>query len=159
MRRRSRRSCEASGAIVAIGLEFIDVVVPVARIREAYPGGWEQCVRDYAALLGRRVWYDRHLFRDGAMSPDEARLLVEGWAVLGFDVLERRDGRLAWNDVCVIEWRSGGPTLPCRWLAFDLASRTAHLAGTEPGLLAWRGHPSATRSLLEPPARERGLSP
>ncbi len=129
---------------MAIALEFIDVVIPIARIRESYPGGWEQCLRDYARLLGRRVWHDRHLFRDGAMSVPEVRELVEGWAVLGFEPTGQRDGQLYWKDVCVIEWRRRGPTRPCDWLAFDRASRTAHLAGTAPGELAWRGRPDAS---------------
>jgi hypothetical protein len=127
---------------VAIALEFIDLVVPIARIREVYPGGWEQCKLDYAPLLGRRVWYDQHLFRDGAMGPSEARMLVEGWAVLGFEPTgTRRDG-LYWKDLCVVEWNHGGPTRPCEWLSFDKARRIAHLAGTEPGPLVWRGQPS-----------------
>ncbi len=127
---------------MAIGLEFIDVVVPITRIREAYPGGWEQCVLDYAALLGRRVWYDRHLFRDGGVTPEDAQRIVEGWSVLGFDVIERHRGKLCWKDLCVVQSSLGGPTLPCRWLSFDGPRRTAHLAGTDPGPLAWRGAPA-----------------
>ncbi|HYB50306.1 MAG TPA: hypothetical protein VED47_04250 [Burkholderiaceae bacterium] len=126
---------------MAIALEFIDIVVPIARIRESYPGGWEQCRVDYASLLGRRVWYDEHLFRDGAMDPKQARMLVEGWAVLGFEPTEKRSQGLYWKDVCVIEWRRGGPTAPCDWLTFDHRSRTAHLAGTAPGAVVWRGQP------------------
>lgn len=127
--------------IVTIALEFIDVVVPIAKIREGYPGGWEQCLRDYSALLGRRVWCDKHLFRDGAMSASEVRLLVEGWAVLGFEPTGKRGRGLYWKDLCVIDWRQGGPTRPCDWLSFDRSDRTAHLAGAEPGPLAWRGRP------------------
>jgi hypothetical protein len=127
---------------VAIGLEFIDVVIPIAKIRERYPGGWGQCMLDYAALLGRRIWYDRHLFRDGAMSPPEAQALVEGWAVLGFEPMEQRPEGLYWKDLCVVDWVQGGATLPCDWLSLDLSTRTAHLVGEEPGPLAWRGQPS-----------------
>lgn len=130
------------GSIVAIALEFIDVVVPIARIREAYPGGWEQCLLDYAPLLGRRVWYDRHLFRDGAMSASEARIRVEGWAVLGFEPTGARRQGLYWKDLCVVVWRRGGPTRPCDWLSFDQAGRTAHLAGAEAGPVVWRGRPT-----------------
>jgi len=127
---------------VAIALEFIDVVVPIAKIRDLYPGGWEQCRRDYARQIGRRVWFDQHLFRDGAMTPADARLLVEGWSVLGFEPTAV-DGRGAvyWKDLCVVDWRHGGPTRACSWLAFDAATRTAHLAGTAPGALAWRKRP------------------
>jgi hypothetical protein len=131
---------------VAIGLEFIDVIIPIANIRDRYPGGWEQCRLDYAALLGRRIWYDQHLFRDGAMSPPEAQALVEGWAVLGFQLVGvGRDG-LYWKDLCVVDWALGGATLPCDWLSFDPSTRTAHLAGVEPGPLAWRGQPSPSRT-------------
>jgi hypothetical protein len=126
---------------MAIALEFIDVVIPIAKIRDSYPGGWEQCLLDYATLLGRRVWYDQHLFRDGAMSPPDAKLLVEGWAVLGFELTETRRDGLYWKDLCVVDWHQDGPTLPCDWLSFDRASRTAHLSGADPGPLVWRGHP------------------
>ena len=137
----SQSPTAARKGIVAIALEFIDLVIPIARIRESYPGGWEQCIRDYAALLGRRVWYDQHLFRDGAMSPLEAQALVEGWTVLGFEPTGTRREALYWKDLCVVDWVEGGPTLACDWLTFDRSSRTAHLAGAEPGPLTWRGRP------------------
>lgn len=54
---------------MAIALEFIDFVVPISVIREKYPGGWEQCLKDHRQLIGGRVWFDAHLFRDGAMNP------------------------------------------------------------------------------------------
>jgi hypothetical protein len=126
---------------VAIALEFIDIIIPIARIRQSYPGGWDQCARDYAALFGRRVWHDEHLFRDGAMSPSEAQRLVEGWAVLGFEPVSTRHGGPYWKDVCVVDWNQGGLTAPCDWLSVDLSSRTAHLTGTQPGSLVWRGRP------------------
>ncbi len=127
---------------MAIALEYLDLVVPIARIRESYPGGWEQCRRDYAARLGQRVWHDQHLLRDGAMSLEEVQVLVEGWSVLGFQVTGTRNGGEYWKDVCVLDWRKGGATLPCDWLRFDRTSRTAHLAGADAGPLAWRGRPS-----------------
>jgi hypothetical protein len=130
---------------VAIGLEYIDIIVPIARIRETYPGGWEQCLRDHSGQIGRRVWFDRHLFRDGAMSPAEARMLVDGWAVLGFEPTGTDGGQRYWKDLCVVNWRRGGPTRPCQWLSFDRSSRTAHLAGAEPCPLAWRGRPRPDR--------------
>ena len=126
---------------MAIGLEFIDVIVPIARIRESYPGGWEQCARDYAALLGGRIWHDQHLFRDGAMSPFECQMRVEGWEVLGFEPTGKSVRGLYWKDLCVMDWANGGPTLPCDWLSVDLSSRTAHLKGTAPGSLVWRRQP------------------
>lgn len=126
---------------MAIGLEFVDVVIPIARIRESYPGGWGQCLSDYSSLLGGRVWHDEYLFREGAMSHDEAMAIVEGWSVLGFEATGRRRGEIYWKDLCVVDWYEGGPTMPCDWLSFDWANRTASLAGVEPGPLAWRRQP------------------
>jgi len=100
------------GTLVAIALEFIDIVVPIARIRESYPGGWAQCLLDYSPLLGRRIWYDRHLFRDGAMSASDVHLLVEGWAVLGLEPSGLRKRQRYWKDVCVVDWRHRGPHNP-----------------------------------------------
>ena len=57
------------GEHMAIALEFIDFIVPIATIGEKYPGGWAQCLRDHNHLNGKRVWFDEHLLRNGAMSP------------------------------------------------------------------------------------------
>ncbi|MGZ8217082.1 hypothetical protein [Methylomagnum sp.] len=118
---------------MAIALEFIDFIVPVAVIREKYPGGWEQCLRDHAPLIGGRVWFDDYLFHDGTMSPMDIRLLVEQWASMGFEPMDSRDGVQVWKDVCVVEAMFGGPTLPCDWIEFDGRERIAYLKGTEPG--------------------------
>jgi len=37
---------------MAIALEFIDFVVPIALIRQNYPGGWAQCLQDHERLIG-----------------------------------------------------------------------------------------------------------
>ena len=62
---------------MAIALEFIDFIVPIALIRQKYPGGWEQCLRDHECLIGGRVWFDEQLLRDGAMNPTDIASLVE----------------------------------------------------------------------------------
>lgn len=120
---------------MAIALEFLDFVVPIEVIRAKYPGGWEQCLRDHQPLIGRRVWYDDHLFRDGAMGPLEIRALVERWTELGFEPTASRDGQTVWNDFCVVEAMFGGPTLPCDWIEIDTHRRTAHYRGTAPGAI------------------------
>ncbi|MBK8525432.1 MAG: hypothetical protein IPL58_16195, partial [Betaproteobacteria bacterium] len=88
---------------MAIALEFIDFIVPIAVIRTKYPGGWEQCLRDHEFLLGGRVWHDDHLFRDGAMNPGDIESLVEEWIELGFEPIVERDGHRIWKDCCVAE--------------------------------------------------------
>ncbi|SFU73542.1 hypothetical protein [Nitrosospira multiformis] len=123
---------------MAIALEFIDFIVPIALIREKYPGGWEQCLKDHENLIGGRVWFDEHLLRDGAMSPDGIAALVDEWTELGFEPTEERDGQQVWKECCVVESLYGRPTLPCDWLEIGEDGCTAYLKGTEPGEVASR---------------------
>jgi hypothetical protein len=118
---------------MAVALEFIDFIVPIALIRKKYPGGWAQCLRDREGLIGGRVWFDEHLLRDGAMSPGDIGHLVDEWTELGFQPTEERDGKRVWKDCCVVESMFGGPTLPCEWLEIGEDGRSAHLKGADPG--------------------------
>ena len=118
---------------MAIALEFIDFIVPIAVIREKYPGGWEQCLKDHANIIGGRVWFDEHLLRDGAMSPMGIENLIDEWTTLGFQPFEERNGQNFWKDCCVAESIFGGATLQCDWLAIGEDGCSAYLRGTEPG--------------------------
>jgi hypothetical protein len=118
---------------MAIQMEFIDVEIPIHVIKAKYEGGLEQCLEDYKDLIGERVWYDEHLFRDGAMNGRDAEEIVKHWKSLGFIVYEEVDGKPSkWIDVCVHDmlW---GATLDCDWLQRDLKTRSLYLKGTEQG--------------------------
>ena len=123
---------------MAIALEFINFIVPIETIWEKYPGGWDQCLQDHKHLIGGRVWYDAYLFRDGAMSPMDAKTIVEHWSKIGFEPYAQFEGKQTWKDMCLVESMFGGPTLPCSWLKVDTASRSAFLTGTEPGKVIGR---------------------
>ena len=58
---------------MSISTEFIDFIVPIETIRQKYPGGWEQCLKDHENLINGRVWFDDYLIRDGAMGPRQRR--------------------------------------------------------------------------------------
>ena len=118
---------------MAIALEFIDFVVPIALIRQKYPGGWEQCLEDHERLIGGRVWFDEHLLRDGAMNPADIGSLVDEWTSLGFEPTVEIDGQRIWKDCCVNESMLGGTTLPCVWLELAEDGRSAWLKDTTPG--------------------------
>ena len=109
---------------MAIKLEFLDFIVPIKTIKKKYPGGWNQCLKDHNNLIGGRVWYDEHLFRDGAMSSNDIGHLVEWWANKGFDTYDESDNP-KWLDVCVVQSIFGRTTLPCDWIVVN--GRTAHL--------------------------------
>lgn len=123
---------------MAVRLEFIDFLVPIATIRVKYPGGWEQCLADHDGLVGGRVWYDEYLFRDGAMNPLDIRYLVDRWRALGLTPMMARDGTQCWKDVCVVESLFGGATLPCDWIEVDCEQRIAYLQGTDAGPIVGR---------------------
>lgn len=118
---------------MAVRLEHIDLLVPIHLIEEKYPGGFAQCLADHRPLIGRRMWHDGQLLRDGALDPASARALVEGWEALGFEPLHWVDGKLNWKDVCVVDLVAGGPTVGCEWLAWDKRARIAWLKGLAPG--------------------------
>lgn len=120
---------------MAIALKFIDFIVPIQIIKEKYPGGWEQCLADHAHLLGRRVWHDDYLFRDGAMSPHGIEALINEWTRLGFVPTSIVDGKTVWNECCVVERMFGGPTLPCKWIEITEDGRAACLRGSDMGIV------------------------
>lgn len=121
---------------MAIALEFIDFIVPISLIRKKYPGGWAQCQRDHAPHIGKRVWFDQYLFRDGTMNPNDMEDVLLEWQAYGFCLFKEQDGQQVWHECCVVESLRGGPTLPCPWLAFAEDGRSAYLQGTSPGTLA-----------------------
>lgn len=119
--------------------EFIDFIVPIKTIKQKYPGGWEQCLKDHDYSIGRCVWYDNHLFRTGAMSPTDISHLISYWEDKGFTTFGYKDGvEHSWVDVCVYEHFLGGATLECDWIDFDEKSGGVYLKGTEPGELVTR---------------------
>lgn len=104
---------------MAVELEFINLIVPIETINEKYPGGWEQCLKDYQNLIGGRVWFDDYLFRDGAMNPMDIGFLVEEWESLGFQIHDGGENPSKWIDICVVDAMFGGTTLPCDWIEVD----------------------------------------
>ena len=120
---------------MAIALESIDFIVPIAVIRHKYRGGWEQCLIDHKHLIGERVWLDDHLLRDGAMNPMDIASLVEEWAQRGFQPTVKKKGQRIWKDCCVVESMFGGPTLPCDWLILADDANSAYMKGADPGVI------------------------
>ncbi len=123
---------------MAVMTEFLDLIVPVAIIEEKYPGGWAQCLRDHQPALNARVWFDEHLFRDGAMNPEAMEALLKEWWKLGFDCYEERDGKTCWKDLCVYDGSLSRSPVVCDWLLEDAATRSVYLKGTPMGEVVGR---------------------
>jgi hypothetical protein len=122
---------------MAVALEFIDFIVRIDAIESRYPGGLEACLYDHLPALNGRVWFDQHLFRDGAMNPLDIRSLAEHWEALGFVGLVTSAEGAHWQDFCVVERLFGGTTRRCDWLV--VADRQAYFKGSPPGELMGRG--------------------
>jgi len=113
---------------MSIQLEFINFIIPISTIDEKYLGGWDQCLKDHENLIGGRVWYDSHLFRDGAMNSMDIGNLVDWWKEMGFTPTVEIDGESHWQDMCVVEGMFGGTTLNCDWLICE-PNNTVHMKG------------------------------
>lgn len=123
---------------MSVVLEFINLLVRIDAIDVSYAGGWASFLKDHEDEIGRRAWYDDHLFRTGAMNSDDMRDLVNSFESSGFQ-LARFEGtrRVEWTEGCVVE-PIFGPSLPCRWLAFTEYRRAAYLRGKSPGRVMTR---------------------
>jgi hypothetical protein len=120
-----------------IALEHINFIVRRSTIEEKYPGGWDQCLIDHASSLGTRVWYDEHLFRDGAMNPIDMESLVNAWRAIGFQAI-LINGEKKWLDCCVIDESLETLTLSCDWIKIDLAGAFAYLKDQDPSEIMGR---------------------
>jgi len=100
---------------MAVELEFISLIIPIEKIEKKYPGGFNQYKKDNSELIGRRIWYDDYIVRDGAMNPMDIEYLIKQWEELGLVGIIEENGYKRWKDLCVVDY-FGGITLPCNWL-------------------------------------------
>ena len=100
---------------MALALEYISLIVPINKIEQYYPGGFEKYKSDHKQSIGGSIWYDEYLVRDGAMSNYEVGRLIQEWESYGLKGVIEVDGQKLWKDLCVVDY-FGGATLPCFWL-------------------------------------------
>ena len=122
---------------MAIALEHFNFIVRRSTIEDKYPGGWDQCLIDHASSLGTRVWYDEHLFRDGAMNPIDMENLVNAWRDIGFQAV-LINGEKKWLDCCVIDENFETLSLSCDWIEIDIAGEYVFLKDEDPSEIVGR---------------------
>lgn len=122
---------------MAIALEHFNFIVRRSTIEDKYPGGWDQCLIDHASSLGTRVWYDEHLFRDGAMNPIDMENLVNAWREIGFQAI-LINGEKKWLDCCVIDENFETLSLVCDWVEIDVAGEYVFLKDEDPSEIVGR---------------------
>jgi len=116
---------------MSVQLECINLIVPIKTIEEKYPGGWQKCLADYESQIGSSVWFDEHLFREGAMNSFDIHLMLEHWKELGFKTHIGGKNIKKWVDICVVEVMLGDERVPCSWL--EAEGHVAYLKGKAKG--------------------------
>lgn len=115
---------------MALKLEFCNVIVPLAKIREKLG---DDAVAGFYSAITDTTWHDGHLFRDGCMNGYDLKLILEEWENRGLELLTTVDGQKHWQDLCVVN--SGhGPSYPCAWIEYDPDKNIVWLKGDEPGV-------------------------
>jgi hypothetical protein len=122
---------------MAVALEFISLIIPIQNIDKVYQGGFERYKIDNAEAIGRNVWYDEYLLRDGAMGWDDIEVMLEEWKNRGLELVKMVDGHNEWLEVCVL-YDFDGPSLPCDWIVSEYFSFQARLKGVPIGRLVNR---------------------
>lgn len=114
---------------MAIGLQCINVIVPLENVRKCMTEDeYQKFVRDNRG--GGIFCCDDHLYRESSMGGVD--FMVERWEKKGLVAAEKVDGHWRWKDLCVVDIHSGTP-YPCEWLEIDLKKGIAWLKGHEPG--------------------------
>ncbi|MDB4657247.1 hypothetical protein OAE56_00660 [Verrucomicrobiales bacterium] len=125
---------------MAVACEFIDIIIPIAKIDEAYPGGFQAFKQENTSLFGGRLWHDDFILRDGAMNPHDVKSAVEFWEHYGLVGQQNVGEEAHWKDICVIEAMIGGATLPCSWIEFDPERRCVFHKGDSSPTVIDRSH-------------------
>ena len=128
---------------MAVALEFLNLVIPIKKIEQHYGGGWEQYLDDHEQLIGRRLWFDDHLLRDGAKDPKDMSKLIDEWVDIGLRTIEETNGKPRWVDCCVIASFLNKPTLPCKWVQLSSNGWSASLNEHPPGEIVGRAEIAA----------------
>jgi ADP-ribosylglycohydrolase len=113
--------------IMSVALEFYNFLIPISTVERKYPGGWERCLKDYE---DSSAWYDGYLLRLGSASSMDVEDIADEWKKMKFKGAELKDGRLAWEDFCILE--PSAESWPCEWLETDPERSRAYLKGTDP---------------------------
>lgn len=118
---------------MAINCEYVDIIVPIAKINKVYQGGFAQFKADHLELFGLQFWHDDYLLRDGAASRNLLSERIAFWEGLGLKGLVEKKGVSKWVDYCEVFSATLEVISYCDWLVFDKKMCTVHLKGKPKG--------------------------
>ena len=119
---------------MAIYQQFISVVIPIKIIEQKcrHLGGLKGVLELNKKWVGKKILYDKYLYKDGAMGSDDIGDIVDFWTRQGLTPYKIKDGKTYWNDLAVVEMLMGA-TLPCEWLVYDPIDFTISMKGKPKG--------------------------
>lgn len=59
--------------------------------------------------IGKTIWYDEHLYREGAMNVADIEMIIRKWEKRGLKLLEEVDGKKVFKDLCAVDVGRGPP--------------------------------------------------
>jgi hypothetical protein len=107
-----------------VPIEFFNLVILRSALDEKYEGGSSAFIDEHGPFDCHVRAFDADLVKFGAMNPSDmlsSTKYVESFGLTG--VIKRGDTEI-WCDFCVLD-ELMGPTLPCDWIEYDRAIRSA----------------------------------
>ena len=124
---------------MALALSFISVVIPIETIERKCKdvGGFERILELNKKWIGKKILYDKYLYKDSAMGVDDISLIIQFWKRQKLITTETKDEKTYWKDLCVVDMVDG-LTMPCSWLEYDRETFSVWLKGKPKGKLVKR---------------------
>lgn len=112
---------------MSIAVDSLNVIIPVERLNQAWPGGFEAFICSHPENLD---WHDGILARKGARDPAELERILRFYEGLGLKSCSTGGRKECWQDICVLD-ASQTEQPPCPWLSYDPERHCAALKGRE----------------------------
>lgn len=104
---------------MALSLKFISVIIPIETIEKCRDiGGFKGILEIQKEWIGKKVLYDKYLYKDSAMGSYDIDKIIEFWEKQGLTPTKTQNGKTYWKDLAVVDFVSG-LTLPCDWLELE----------------------------------------
>ena len=118
---------------MAIKIEFVNLIIPIEKINNSnFEGGFDTLIKKYENLIGRAVWFDKHLFRMGWMDTWMIDGEIDFWKDNGLVPIVKKGNEEYWSDLFAISTGINQFMTNCDWLEIDFRKNIVWLKGTDP---------------------------
>ncbi len=123
---------------MAIYHQFIAVVIPIKIIEKKckHLGKLKGVLELNRQWIGKKILYDKYLYKDGAMGPEDIEEIIRFWVEQGLTPFKIKDGKRYWNELAVVDLVQG-VTAPCDWLEYDPKDPSVYMKGKPKGEIVY----------------------